>query len=745
VRRSASRTLGVCACVVGLSVLGGAAPSAAKLPDNRGYELVSPADKGASDIVGDASRVHIAAGEAPGSPMAAVFGSLAGFGDVQGMGVATEYLSERDGRPGTQGWSTHAITPPQGAMSVNAAAHDVETVLLGVSADLSRAVLQAWTPLTSDPYVTQVENLYRRSDLRAAGGGLYELLTQCTICVSTDTPLPAMSAFNQVPALADGSADLGTVLFESRENLTSDASGENVKMYEASPGGLRLLTGPSSANCPGGTPCSSSEVASDSTPKTRHSISSDGSRVVFGSSGATGQEALYQFDDHGTADPADDTITQINASERTDCASQNPCTGTLTPDPNGPTPAQFEQASTDGSRVFFTSKEQLTDDAPTETTNLYMWSRAPDPQGHHLTLVNVDRNASDPAGDVLGVVGGADDGQRVYFVEHGQLVDDPGLPTGQSIFVYLWDDTNPGAPSISYVGKVADPRDQSALVHPLGAERKLAQVTPDGRNLVFNMSDGSGFTSDSNGSCSPRNANLSANGKCSEVYLYNADAHSVTCVSCTPGGVPTSNAVLVETGPVFSVGAGHARPTPIPSRSISDDGRYVFFTSGDPLVPGDVNGKADAYEYDTQTNALHLLSSGQDPSDSVFMGSSASGDDAFLLTREALVGWDVDENYDLYDARVNGGFPDPPPLATQCSGEACQGSVAGSPPPMLMGTATFFGSGNVASAPRPKKRLRCRRGFVRRRVHGHVRCVRRKTHRRAHRRTARRTSAGGAR
>jgi hypothetical protein len=187
--------------------------------------------------------------------------------------------------------------------------------------------------------------------------------------------------------------------------------------------------------------------------------------------------------------------------------------------------------------------------------------------------------------------------------------------------------------------------------------------------------------------------------------------------------------------------SGATRNTSHQSRLISDDGRHVYFSSREALVPEDVNGRADAYEYDTVTGRPSLLSTGTSPSPSYYLDAGANGRDAFFITRERLVGWDVDQGYDLYDARIGGGFPEPVAPPPGCVGDACQGAASGIPAAGLAGTGAFHGAGNVQeervkpAGRRAKRRARrCRRGKVRKRVRGKVRCLTRKAARRATRR-----------
>jgi hypothetical protein len=724
------------------------------LPDCRAYEMVSPPDKNGGDIVGEITRVGAAATEEPGLPMAATFTSQTPFGNVQGTGSVTQYLSERDGTAGTPGWSTHGITPAQDAQAFAGTANALEPAYVAFSPELRQGVLQAWSPLTNDPNVAKVENLYRRNDVRAAGTGFYELLSACPGC-ETAGPLPDMTAVDQYPAFGGASQDLSRVVFESRWNLTADATGTGTKLYESSPSGVRLLSDPSASGCPGGSSCSIAGQGAHFTYNP-HLVSDDGSKVVFTAPatddgqiqedyGATASR-IYQLDDRGTPDPSDDTVTQVNASERTDCADGEPCQGTPAPDPDGAAPARFWAASADGSRVFFTSAEQLTNDPAEHAPRLYLWRRSPDAQGHHLLLMDVNHHPTEPTRQADGVMGASDDGHRVYFMTLGQLVNDPQLPTGPNAYIYLWRDDLAGGPKIQYVGELARRNDEDANLNPaLSVARKTARVTPDGGHLVFEASDGTGLTGYDHGVCES-NSNNSANGMCSEVYVYGADSRTLMCASCPRDGAPaTADATLSA-----AIGVGYIRLTRHLNRAISDDGRRVFFTSAEALVPGDLNRKKDVYEFDTADRSLHLISSGQDDADSAFMDASADGTDVLFLTRERLVGWDQDRNYDMYDARAGGGFPNPAAAAEECSGEACRGAAAPpAAPPQQLASELIEGDGNVAQVRSHKtaRRVICRKGFRKKKVHGHVRCVRKKKRARGRRtpRAARGSQARSAR
>ncbi len=692
--------------------------AAAHLPDERRYELVSPSAKLGNDVVAESSRTRAAAGEAPGLPMAVSFASLGGFADVRGMGVSTEYLAQRSGLPGTSGWTTHAITPQQQPLSLTAAIQGLDPLYEGdMSADLTHGIFRAWSPLTDAPNVAGVENLYAREDLREPGAGLYRLLSDAA------SPLGALASGNDRPYLAGVSQDFEHAIFESRLALTPDAVPGNPMLYKADRGVVRLLA--PGSTCPDGTvpaaPCSIAGAGAVALRRTSRTISADGSRVELTapigitnsvSTSASAPSALYQLDDRGTASSADDVMVRVNASEKTS--------------PDAPQAARFETASTDGERVFFTSAEQLTD---TPGSGLYLWQRAPAGGAGHLTPIGGGPSAT--------VLGASEDGRRLYFLAPGQLI--PGGPAVSENGVYLWQDADgtPGG-SLSFVGAISfsDANANTNLRSLWNQSPDVARVTPDGRELLFEVSDGSGLAPQADhGTCELRNPNSSSNRRCSELYVYRAErstplAPDVVCASCDPGGAPASASAFVNAHD----GAGAAQVTWHLSRAISDDGRRVFFSSAQPLVREDVNGRVDAYEYDVPSGALALISSGHDATDAWFLDASASGGDVFFVTREQLVGWDYDSAYDLYDARVRGGFPEPAPGGTACAGDACRGEAHVAPPVASLASAGFVGDGNRRAAARAKPR-RCRHAFVKRRVHGKRRCVRHgaKAHRRGRR------------
>ena len=390
-------------------------PSAA-LPDCRAYEMVSPPDKQGGDVIAYSDRTRAARdGSAVG------FVSLRALPDAAGTGVGVDYLSQRDSSatPGTNGWTTHALTPAQAPLSLFAAARGLEPAYQGdFSDDLSHGVFRAWTPLTDAPMVRDVVNLYARHDLRSAQGA-YSLLSDCPACTS---PLPASALINtsNVPRVAGASADFSRVLFESGLQLTSDAPASGTQLYESDGTSVRLA-----GILPDGTPAPQSIAGQGATDLTYtpHVISADGSRVFFtvpqrGSCGGYTCGQLYMR--------TGDATVHLNASEVTGVA-----------DPDAVGSATYWDATPNGSRVFFTTADALTDDAPINNDRkVYMYDATkPHSDAHNLMLVSKGDNSA----DVDGVLGVGGDGHDVYFSAYGPLMS--GQPPVAGLAIYLWSDT----------------------------------------------------------------------------------------------------------------------------------------------------------------------------------------------------------------------------------------------------------------------------------------------------------------
>ncbi len=198
----------------------------------------------------------------------------------------------------------------------------------------------------------------------------------------------------------------------------------------------------------------------------------------------------------------------------------------------------------------------------------------------------------------------------------------------------------------------------------------MGDTTPDGRFLVFT----------SKRDLTPDDTSSGAE----QVFEYDAQSGALVRVSVGQGGF---NHDGNDTGaaddakisvPPFNF---QYKPAEYASElSVSADGSDVFFESPVALTPQALNerpGLQNIYEY--HAGRVSLISDGQDTSGRVkLLTTDESGADVFFTSIDRLVGQDTDTNLDVYDARVDGGFPGPE-SPTPCAGEACQGPLSGAP------------------------------------------------------------------
>ena len=215
-----------------------------------------------------------------------------------------------------------------------------------------------------------------------------------------------------------------------------------------------------------------------------------------------------------------------------------------------------------------------------------------------------------------------------------------------------------------------------------------------------------------------------------QVYRYDATANGLQCLSCLPTGIEAGTDASLQ-----SIAATVFDPPPaslygfVPN--LRADGRRAFFQSDEPLVLSDTDGVQDVYEWEEEGvgscgksgGCIYLISSGHSARDNFLYGVSETGDDVFFMTSDLLTASDADGTVSIYDARVNGGFPEPSPpcpLAADCPGE-------GASAPFLPNVSTE-GVGPPGNVPPPKH---CAKNKRRVKRGGTIRCVNRR-HRHKH-------------
>jgi hypothetical protein len=578
------------------------------------------------------------------------FMSKTGFGETHGSGNAgyTQYIAER----GPHGWHSKGITPTPAANS-GGQIFGYKTEVMEFSSDLSVAGLLGYSlpegPSTARP---NSENLYLENTLTSK---LFAAVTDATH-ESEQLPFPPfLLQILGVPQLGGASSSLDVVTFMSRLNLVTQAHGANYKAYVYEHGTVKLL-----GVLPDGTipPQGSKLVFDNEDPRARDApaiaekdtVSRDGSRILFEANELPGQLFLRKNGE---------TSILVNESE-----TSQPVTAEK---------VVLEAATPDLKHIVFRTSTRLLDSAP-EGGGLYMYTDSPNPQTENNLKYVGENEFPNSERNVLAI---SDDATRIYYKLSRSL--------------WLWES-----------GQARQIAPEPGVTPFLPTEGGEGRAASDGGKVAF--------VSDTNLTVDARGFGAEfANGNRSEMYVYREDTNTLKCVSCSSTG--TISMAGVETG-VNATNGGVHLGEPSEQRFISRDGHYVFFSSSEALVAQDTNGVTDAYEYDTVTGVLSLLSSGTGDDPAWFVDASADGRNVFIVTRQKLTGWDPDKLDDVYDVRVEGGLPEPPAPGVGCPGDACQGTPSAAPG---FNTASrFTGLGNpVFTAPakvkaktKPNSRLR---------------------------------------
>jgi hypothetical protein len=225
-----------------------------------------------------------------------------------------------------------------------------------------------------------------------------------------------------------------------------------------------------------------------------------------------------------------------------------------------------------------------------------------------------------------------------------------------------------------------------------------------------------------------------------QIFRYDSSANDLECLSCNPTGGAASSDATLQSEKREGVELYSASALP---ENLRADGRRAFFESREALVAGDVDGRNDVYEWEDEgvgsctqaEGCLYLISSPQSARDEYLWAVSRSGDDAFFLSSDLLVGADADQTPSIYDARVGGGFAEP--VKGICEGEGCRPQLT--PPPPLPDVDTSVKGPGDNFKPR-----RCGKGKHKVKRGGKVRCVKKK-HRKQAKQRAGAEKKGGRR
>ena len=646
------------------------------LPDGREWEMVTPPDKQGAGLFGlgfeQGALIQVA--EDGGAITYAVFAPF----EVNPAGSynpeVTQVFSSRSA-PGV--WDTQDIATPHNEGGADLPLGDESEYKL-FSSDLSLGIVEpnGHTPLPPLPAGAE-KTIY----LRKANGEYEALVSAANVPAGVKFGGSGKSRSSIHFAGAD--PDFSEVFIDSEVGLTAGTTGG---LYVWRSGQLRYVGAYGIAGA-------------------RGAISTDGSRVVLNGAGG-----LYLHD-------------MVNGS-------------TVRVGGGG-----YLAANSEGSRVFFS------EDGALEVFEVT--SGAGEPLAGEVTDLTVDENAGENAGmqSVLGASEEDSNGSYVYFAANGVLGDGAGrgaepancgylLNALCNLYVVHYDEGTKTWTTPHFIAALSDADDPS---FGGGPSRSLAELTsrvsPDGRYLAF-MSERS-LTGYEN-----RDANSGVPDE--EVFLYDAGTGRLVCASCNPTGTRPvglhegnifANLNLVDFAQIwqerwFAANIPGWTTTTLgvaltQSPYLSNSGR-LFFNADDALVPADVNGVEDVYEYEpagvgscqgpgygqsasvvyseSVGGCVGLISAGTSPEESAFIGASETGGDVFFLTLSQLSSRDQDTSFDIYDAHectvsspcAASAALVPSPCAT---GDSCK--PAPTPQPSTFGepaSETFSGNGNVATS-----------------------------------------------
>jgi hypothetical protein len=625
--------------------------AAAGLPDSRGYEQVTPANK-------DNGEPYLRAGGVLGPITSSTNGSAISWFSLDALPGSlfdgAFYITRR----GSDSWTTSALIPPQGT-ELSLLCATISPQAVGYSSDLSKAVLadggnQPFCSADDPPLVpgepSGAQNLF-------VAGGSSPLLVD---------PSPVAGGTPQQATFDGASSDLSTVVFDEQAQLTNDAPGSGADvLYASTPSATANPTVKLVTVLPDGTPVdgtlagSGASSSAGSNGAALGAVSSDGSKVFF------------------TATPTGSPTTNLYVRENPMSSSAS----TTQVDSGIGGGGVFLAATSDGSNVYFMDGAG---------NSLYDYNTTT----NHLTNLTPGGSAG-----IDGLAGLNSTGSGLYFVANSVLASNSNsfgqAATSGSPNLYLLPNGDPTKTTFIATLNGGDSNDWSP--NQLGS-----RVSANGAFVAFTTTNA-------------LNTSNPTNTVPHEIYVFNSGTGKLNCGSCAPGGAGASAGAQINSPvtPVdFANGLFLQRyvsnsgqlffDTPdallpaVQNNGVSDV--YEWEADG----TGSCSSAAD------NGGCLSLLSGGQSNQGSFFADASPDGNNVFFATFNQLVPQDTDTAPDYYDVRVDGGFPAsaPPP---SCQGDGCKPPESATPPVPVVATVTFFGPGNAtgsttSSSPRKKSK-----------------------------------------
>jgi Tol biopolymer transport system component len=404
------------------------------------------------------------------------------------------------------------------------------------------------------------------------------------------------------PAQYDGASVNGSkVFFSTAESLVSEDTDRSTDVYMRD-----LTTGETKLVSQGSASCLAFGCGNGSSDATYVGASVDGSKVFFISAekltpaAVEGRSHLYERD--LTAGTTGETV--------------------LVSQGNGPAPVVFRGASADGSKVVFTTTEQLAPGAVEGRSNIYMR----DLTMGETKLVSVPGIFCPPKVNCTPIYGGmSSDGAHVFFETSEQLSPED-TDNSQDIYAWSW---STGTATLASTGSGGGNGIPNAT---------FDGATPDGSKVFFSTKE----------SLIP-----GATENHSNVYMRDLTAGT------------TGETVLVSQGSASCAGCGNGTADAT-FDGATPDGSKVFFSTKESLTPGEpaenTDGSTDVYMRDLTAGTTTLMSPegvcplpGETGCDATFDGASEDGKRVFFSTLERLSKEDIDSEPDIYERAEEGG------------------------------------------------------------------------------------------
>jgi hypothetical protein len=615
---------------------------AAALPDGRAWELVSPPEKFGGQVLPADPRLSSCEGKGeckPGSTYSH-FPTLSlpngdglayegtGFG-TSGASNENQYVSRRT----ASGWQTVNPTP-QVLFSKGGRGY------LGVSSDLTQAVISQLTPALSTEAPLGYENYYVQSSIPFQG--FIPILKQAP-------PHRVPTGLNSLKLRYVGSSSDGSRVFlEANDALTEatpvappaeDGGEGKYNLYEWSAGQISLVNvKPGNVEAPAG----------GGLETVGRFVSADGSTVFW--SDETGQ-----------------VYARIDAEATLEVAHSS----------------SFLAAATDGSRVllqdgclYLLETEQCTDLTGSK--------------GGFKGLVGQSDDLSHVYFVDAAVLTGEEENSEGAKAQAGKNN------------LYSWNSGATAFVATLAAGDNGGGVFELAQDWLVGGGGRTADASPGGRFVAF-LSEAQLTNFPNVGPCESDHEGGRVNAPCPEVFIYDSSEAKLRCASCSPSGsAPLGLSVLrVMLGGRTLPGSHYLADS---GRLFFDSQNSIVPRDTNEGVEDVYEWEPQGVgSCERAEGCVSLISGGRENTDSNLLTADSSGDNVFFTTRERLVAADTDGEFDAYDARANGGFAGESELPPQlCQGEGCLPPPVLTPEPSPP-SATLSDPGNVKPAKSCKK------------------------------------------